>query len=113
MISLNTRRRSHDKRPANEQSSEVADHVVEENVERSLGKKAGKERLRKWKSQESCDAKFHKALARMTEDRRLFMAERRAWVMKADHDRGAQLELDKKKFEVEMMSKDLAGMNAM
>ncbi|XP_040992877.1 uncharacterized protein LOC121239668 [Juglans microcarpa x Juglans regia] len=112
MISLNTRR-PHDKCPANEQTSEVADDLVEENVERPPGKKAEKEYLRKRKSQESCDAEFHKVLAGMIGDRRLFMAERRAWMMKANHDRGAQLELDKKKFEVEMMSKDLASMNAM
>ncbi|XP_040989639.1 glutathione S-transferase T3-like [Juglans microcarpa x Juglans regia] len=113
MISLNTRRRPHDKRPANEQSSEIVDDVVEENVERPPSKKAEKDNLRKRKAQESCDAEFNMVLEKMTEDRRLFMAERRSWVTKADDNRGAQLELDKRKFEAEIMSKDLSGMNAM
>ncbi|KAF5459558.1 hypothetical protein F2P56_019497 [Juglans regia] len=93
------------------------DDTVEENVEilieRPPGKKVKKENLRKWKSWESCDAKFNMALAGMTENRRLCMVERRAWVMKANRDGGAQLELEKNKFEAEMMSKDLASMNAM
>ncbi|KAF5464003.1 hypothetical protein F2P56_005356 [Juglans regia] len=113
MISLNTRRRPHDKRPANEQSSEVVDNVVEENIERPPGKKAEKDNLRKRKAQQSCDADFNGALEKMTDDRRLFMAERRAQVTKSDQLRVAQLELDKRKFEAEMMSKDLSNMTVM
>ncbi|XP_042975578.1 uncharacterized protein LOC122307014 [Carya illinoinensis] len=113
MNTLNTRRKPHDKRPSNEQSSEILDDVVEEHVERSAGKKAEKEDLRKRKAQESSDAEFNMALGAMTEDRQLFMAERREWQTKADRDRGTQLELDKRKFDAEMMSKDLSGMNAM
>ncbi|KAF5471924.1 hypothetical protein F2P56_008683 [Juglans regia] len=113
MNNLNTRRKPHDKRPANEQSSEVADDVVEENVERPPGKKVEKDNLRKRKAQESCDAKFNGVLEKMTADRRLFMAERRAWVTKADDVKGAQLELDKRKFEAKSMSKDLSNMIVM
>ncbi|KAG7989919.1 hypothetical protein I3843_03G261600 [Carya illinoinensis] len=97
MNTLNTRRKPHDKRPSNEQSSEVLGDVVEEHR----------------KAQESSDAEFNMALGAMTGDRRLFMVERREWQTKADHDRGAQLELDKRNFDAEMMSKDLSGMNAM
>ncbi|KAG6634995.1 uncharacterized protein LOC122281301 [Carya illinoinensis] len=110
---LNTRRKPHDKRPSNEQSSEVLGDVVEEHVERPAGKKAEKENLRKRKAQESSDAEFNTALGAMTEDRRLFMAERREWQTKVDRDRGAQLDLDKRKFDAEMMGKDLSGMNDM
>ncbi|KAG6666483.1 glutathione S-transferase T3-like [Carya illinoinensis] len=110
---LNTRRKPHDKRPSNEQSSEILGDVVEEHVERPAGKKAEKENLRKRKAQESSDAEFNTALGAMTEDRRLFMAERREWQTKVDRDRGAQLDLDKRKFDAEMMGKDLSDMNAM
>ncbi|KAG7943286.1 hypothetical protein I3843_15G030900 [Carya illinoinensis] len=113
MNTLNTRKKPHDKRPSNEQSSEVLGDVVEENVERPTRKKAEKENLRKRKAQESSDADFGMALGAMTEDRRLFMVERREWQTKADCDRGAQLELNKRKFEAEMMSEDLSGINVM
>ncbi|KAG6659921.1 hypothetical protein CIPAW_03G069900 [Carya illinoinensis] len=113
MNTLNTRRKPHDKRHSNEQSSEVLGDIVEEHVERPAGKKAEKENLRKRKAQESSDADFNMALGAMTEDRRLFMAERREWQTKVDRDRCAQLELDKRKFDAEMMSKDLSGMNVM
>ncbi|KAG6658195.1 hypothetical protein CIPAW_04G144100 [Carya illinoinensis] len=79
MNTLNTRRKPHDKHPSNEQSSEVLGDVVEEHVERPAGKKAEKENLRKRKAQESSDAEFNTALGAMTEDRRLFMVERREW----------------------------------
>ncbi|XP_040989038.1 glutathione S-transferase T3-like [Juglans microcarpa x Juglans regia] len=113
MNNLNTRRKPPDKRPANEQSFEVPDDVVEENVERPPGKKLEKDNLRKRKAQEACDVDFNSALEKMTADRRLFMGERRAWVTKADEVKGAQLELDKRKFEAEIMSKDLSNMTVM
>ena len=113
MSTLITRRKPVDRQPSNEQSSEVLGDVVEEIVERPAGKKAEKESLKKRKAQEHSDAEFNTALGAMTEDRRLFMAERREWQTKADRDRGAQLDLDKRKFDAEMMGKDLSGMNAM
>ncbi|KAF5481235.1 hypothetical protein F2P56_001903 [Juglans regia] len=82
MNNLNTRRKPPDKHPANEQSPKVPDDAVEENVERPPGKKLEKDNLRKRKAQESCDADFNGVLEKMTADRRLFMGERSAWVMK-------------------------------
>ncbi|KAG6629484.1 hypothetical protein CIPAW_14G088300 [Carya illinoinensis] len=102
MNTLNTRRKPHDRQPSNEQR-----------MLKPAGKKAEKESLRKRKAQESFVVEFNMKLGAMTEDRRLFMAERREWQMKADRDKGAQLELDKRKFDAEIMSKDLSGMNAM
>ncbi|KAF5468412.1 hypothetical protein F2P56_012564 [Juglans regia] len=115
IMTLGTRRRPHDKRLAIEQESEVASHIVEENVEvlgeRPLGKKAEKKREMKQKSWEGHDTEINMGLARMTDDRHRCMVEQRTTVLKADHDRSAEFELTKKKFETKMMRLDLAGMN--
>lgn len=116
-MTLNMRRRPHDKHPTINHSSQVADNTVDENMkvlgERPPGKNAEKKMERKQMFQESNDVKFNMALARMTENRHMCMVERRAAVMKADHDRSQQLELKKKKFEPKIMRLDLVGMNVM
>lgn len=116
MMTMNTRRMSQVKLPAIEQSSSIIGNSVAENmevlVERPLGKKAKKEREWKRKSQNFNDIDIKMALARMKDDRQLCMMERKVAVMKADDSFTKQHELEKKKFEVNIMSLDLVGMNA-
>ncbi|XP_035545904.1 uncharacterized protein LOC118348409 [Juglans regia] len=106
------------------ESTPLGDDTIDDNVEvifeRPPGKKAEKERERKRKAAESYDAEFVEALTCMTNDRAVFMSERRQATSKLDVDR-AQLLVEKKrrndtenrKIDIEIMKIDLAGMNGM
>ncbi|XP_035550683.1 glutathione S-transferase T3-like [Juglans regia] len=121
---LSTKRKPHGKRPAMAESTPLGDDTIDDNVEvifeRPPGKKAEKERERKRKAAESYDAEFVEALTCMTNDRAVFMSERRQATSKLDVDR-AQLLVEKKrrndtenrKIDIEIMKIDLAGMNGM
>ncbi|XP_041025354.1 uncharacterized protein LOC121265746 [Juglans microcarpa x Juglans regia] len=96
-------------------------------IERPPGKKAEKERERKWKSMEGKEVEIKTALAKMTEDRTTTMEERRNAMLKAGEKSEKVFELKKKKFELEekkfelekknfelkIMILDVRGMNAM
>lgn len=95
---LSRRRKPPGKHPVS--ANLAADDILYDNVkvirERPLGRKAEKERERKWKCREVADAEFNYTLARMTDDRNKCLVERREAVTKAELNRIEQLALEKK-----------------
>ncbi|KAG6661681.1 hypothetical protein CIPAW_03G191400 [Carya illinoinensis] len=109
---LGKKRRSHEK-VSYVVDVDQAEEDIEVLAERPPGKKAEKERERKWKSMEGNDGEIKIASAKMTEDRATTMEERRDATLNADLERSVAFELKKKKFEAKMMLLDLSGLNAM
>lgn len=88
------------------------DDNVDVIIERPLSKKVEKEMERKMNDRETLETEFNDALTGMTDDRTMYMMERRQADSKTENDRSELLALKKNKIDMEIMKLDFVGMNA-